>query len=78
MREESQFSCSVDDSHVFDEKLDESDCRNILHNCFRKLEARVTEITDLASTTNDNQIKGARKLEHLTDAFEFIRKKFEG
>ena len=78
MREESQFSCSVDDSHVFDEKLDESDSRNILHNCFRKLEARVTEITDLASTTNDNQIKGARKLEHLTDAFEFIGKRFEG
>ena len=29
VREESQGSCSVDDSNVFDEALDDSDCRNI-------------------------------------------------
>ena len=58
-------------------ELDESDCRNILYNCFKKLETRVTEIFDLANTTNENQIKGARKLEHLIEAVEFIRKKFE-
>ena len=32
---------------------------------------------DLANTANENQIKGARKLENLEDAVDFIRKKFE-
>ena len=36
-----------------------------------------TEIFDLANTTNENQIKGARQLKNLTDAADFIRKKFE-
>lgn len=32
---------------------------------------------DSANTTNENQIKGARKLEDLTDVVEFITKMFE-
>ena len=32
---------------------------------------------DSANTTNENQIKGARKLEELTDVVEFITKMFE-
>lgn len=70
MREESQGSCSVDDSNVFDEELDDSDCRNILYNCLKKLKTRVTEIFDLVNTTNENQIRVARKLEELTDAVD--------
>ena len=48
-----------------------------MYNCFKKLETRVTEIFEFANTTSENQIKGARKLEHLIEAVEFIRKKFE-
>lgn len=70
MREESQGSCSVDDSNVFDEELDDSDCRNILYNCLKKLKTRVTEIFDLVNTTNENQIRVARKLEELADAVD--------
>ena len=77
MREEVQGSCSVDDSNVFDEGLEDVDCKNILYNCLKKLETRVTEIFDLANTANENQNKGTRKLEDLTGAFDFIRKKFE-
>ena len=32
---------------------------------------------DSANTTNENQIKGARKLEDLTDVVEFITRMFE-
>ena len=77
MREKSQGSCSVDDSNVFDGGLDDSDCRNTLYNCLETFETRVTEIFGLGNTTNENQIKGARKLENLTDAVDFIKKKFE-
>ena len=37
VRDESQGSCSVDDSNVFDEGLDDLDCRNILYNCLKKV-----------------------------------------
>ena len=43
----------------------------------KKVEARVTKIFDLVKTTNKNQIECARKLENLTNAVNFIRKKFE-
>ena len=43
----------------------------------KKLETKVTEIFDLENTASENQIKDARKLEHLEDAVDFIRKKFE-
>lgn len=55
----------------------DSDCRNILYNFFKNLETRVTENFVLSNTTNENQIKGARQLEDLIDAVNFIRKKFE-
>ena len=70
VRDESQGSCSVDDSNVFDEGLDDLDCRNILYNC-QKLEF------DLANFTNENKTKGTKKLEDVKDAIDFIRKKFE-
>ena len=75
MRKESQVSCSVDDGNVFDDILDDSDCRSNLCNCFKKLETKVTEIFDLANIANENQ--DARKLESLADAVDFIRNKFE-
>ena len=37
VRGESQGSCSVDDSNVFDEGLVDLDCRNILYNCLKKV-----------------------------------------
>ena len=77
MRKESQGSCSVDDGNVFNDVLDDSDCRSNLCNCLKKLETKVTEIFDLANTANENQIKDARKLENLENAVDFIRKKFE-
>ena len=77
MKEKIQGSCSANDSNVFDEGLDYSDFRNILYNCLKKLETRVTEIFDVANSINENRIKDARKLEDLTDVADFIRKKFE-
>ena len=70
MREESQGSSSIEDSNVFEEVLGDADCRIILYNCLKKLQARV-------NTINKNQIKGARQLEDLTEALDFIEKKFE-
>ena len=62
VKEESEVSCSVNDSNVFVERLDGLYCRNILYNCLKKLKTKVTEIFDLVNTTSENQIKGARKL----------------
>ena len=49
MREENQVNSSVDNSNVSDERLDDWDCRNMLHNCLKKLEARVTEMFDVVT-----------------------------
>lgn len=70
-------SSSIEDSNVFEEVLGDLDCTVILHGCLKNLETRVTEISALANTINENKIKGARQLEDLTGALDFIRKKFE-
>ena len=51
MREEIQGSCSVNDSNSFYERLEDADCKNILHNCLKKLKTKVTQTSDLANTT---------------------------
>ena len=43
----------------------------------KNLETRVTEIFNLANMANENQLKGAKQLSDLTDAVDFIIKKFE-
>ena len=53
VREESEGSCSVHDSNVFDEGLDDSDCNNILHNCLKKIEIRFTENFHWTDTINE-------------------------
>ena len=77
MRKERQDSSSIEDNNVFDEGLDDSNYINIFYNCFKNLEANIIEIFDSANTTNKNQTKSTRHLESLTDAVDFIRKKFE-
>ena len=72
MRKESQDSCSVDDGNIFDQGIDDSGCQNVLFNCLKN-----TEIFNVASTANENQLESAKQLNDLIDAVEFIREKLE-
>ena len=60
--------------NIFDQGLDYSG--NQLFKCLKYLETR---FTDLANTSEENQLKGAKQLNDpkSTDAVDFIRKKFE-
>ena len=55
------LTSSNDIGDVLSEGLDWSGPRNILHNCLINLETKVKEISDLANTTKEIQIKCARK-----------------
>ena len=72
MRKESQDSCSIDDGNILDQGIDDSGCQNVLFNCLKN-----TEIFNVASTANENQLESAKQLNDLIDAVEFIRKKLE-
>ena len=52
-----------------------ADCKAILFNCLKNLEAKIKEIFDLA--TNKSQIKGEQKLKCLTDSAELISARFD-
>ena len=74
---EGSSASSTDDTDVFDEGCESADCKTILFNCLKNLEAKVKEIFDLANTTNQNQIKGKQQLKCLTEALEFISARFD-
>ena len=81
MREEGQVAVALLMMEMFygqDEGLHDSGCHKIyIFNCSKNLETRVTKIFHLANTTNENQFNGTKQLNDVTDAVDFIRKKFE-
>ena len=63
--------------NVFAESLKSNECFEILMNCLKNLEKEVKELKDLASSNNENQIKGERHLLDLKDAVDCISNKFD-
>ena len=57
--------------------MESSNCKAILFNCLKNLEAKVNEIFDQANTINESQIKGEHQLKCLTESVEFIYARFD-
>ena len=62
---------------LFTESLKDPDCVEILLNCIKKMEKQITQIFDNTNELNEKQIKGKSYLRELSDAVDFITKKFD-
>ena len=68
---------NTDNSDVFEEGLESPECKEILFNCLRNLQEKVTEIFNLAQDTKNMQIEGDKKLEELKSSVEVMSDKFD-
>ena len=62
---------------IFINSMDSPDCLQILFNCLRNIEKNVKEIHEMQEKTQSSQIKGELQFKKLTEAVEFITKKFD-
>ena len=68
---------TIDNCDVFEEGLESPECKEILFNCLRNLQEKVTEILNLVQDMRDIQIKGDRQLEELKSSVEVMSGKFD-
>ena len=68
---------NTDNYDVFEEGLESPECKEILFNCLRNLQEKVTEIFNLAQDTKNMQIKGDKQLEELKSSVEVMSDKFD-
>ena len=68
---------TTDNCGVFEEGLESPECKEILFNCLRNLQEKVTEIFNLAQDTRNMQIKGDKQLEELKSSVEVMSDKFD-
>ena len=68
---------NTDNCDVFEEGLESPECKEILFNCLRNLQEKVTEIFNLAQDTKNMQIKGDKQLEELKSSVEVMSDKFD-
>ena len=61
---------------VFTESLKSPDCVNILFNCIKNVEKKITQIFENTKEMNEGQIKGEKQLAELAEAIDFISNKF--
>ena len=62
---------------LFTESLKDPKCVTILLNCIKKVEKQITQIFDNTNELKEKQIKGESHLQELSDAVDFITKKFD-
>ena len=62
---------------LFTESLKDPECVTILLNCIKKVEKQITQIFDNTNELKEKQIKGESHLQELSDAVDFITKKFD-
>ena len=62
---------------VFKEGLESPKCKEILFNCLKNLQEKVTEIYNLGHDTRNIQIKGDKQLEELKQSVEVMSDKFD-
>ena len=78
MKERSLNTSRVSDipDEVFTESLKSPDCVNILFNCIKNVEKKITQIFENTKEMNEGQIKGEKQLAELAEAIDFISNKF--
>ena len=57
--------------------MDSPECLQILFNCLQNVEKSVKEIHEMQEKTQSSQTKGELQLKELSEAVEFITKKFD-
>ena len=62
---------------IFTTSMDSPECLQILFNCLQNVAKNVKEIHDMQKKTQSSQIKGELQLKELSEAVEFITKKFD-
>ena len=67
---------TTEDCDVFKEGLESPECKEILFNCLKNLQEKVTEIFNLVQDTRNMQIKGGKQLEELKSSVEVMSDKF--
>ena len=67
----------TEESDVFNDALDNQDCRGILLNCLKNLEKEVKTIRSLVDQNRQTQIKGEQSLVDLSKSVKFITDKFD-
>ena len=67
----------ADDTDVFNEGIDLSDCKEILFNCLKNLEAKVMEIYEQRNENKNMHIKGEKQLVVPAESVKFMKSKFD-
>ena len=67
----------ADDTDVFNEGIDLSDCKEILFNCLKNLEAKVMEIYEQGNENKNMHIKGEKQLVVPAESVKFMKSKFD-
>ena len=67
----------ADDTDVFNEGIDLSDCKEILFNCLKNLEAKVMEIYEQGNNKKNMHIKGEKQLVVPAESVKFMTSKFD-
>ena len=70
-------SSITEECDVFNDGLDNEDCRGILLNCLKNLEKEVKYIRSLGDQNRQTQIKGEQSLADLSKSVKFITDKFD-
>ena len=77
LKETTSASSITEECDVFNDGLDNEDCRGILLNCLKNFEKEVKTIRSLADQNRLTQIKGEQSLADLSKSVKFITDKFD-
>ena len=76
-KETTSSSSMIEECDVFNDALDNEDCRGTLLNCLKNLEKEVKIIRSLVDQNRQTQIKGEHSLADLSKSVKFITEKFD-
>ena len=74
---EASSASFADEGDVFNEGIDSSDCREILFNCLKNLEAKVMEIYEQGNENKNMHVKGGKQLADLAESVKFMTSKID-
>ena len=77
LKQTTSASSMTEECDVFNDGLDNEDCRGILLNCLKNLEKEVKYIRSLVDQNRQTQIKGEQSLADLSKSVKFITDKFD-
>ena len=77
LKEATCASSMTEECDVFNDGLDNEDCRGILLNCLKNLEKEVKYIRSLVDQNRKTQITGEKSLADLSKSVKFMTDKFD-